>query len=204
MLFIDVLFTKRCLLCAGDLGYGQLCESCRSLCIVSPADSGSFFSYQGSIRDLLTEAKFNRGIGHAHALFDLLKHRLEYSEQLRQLRDFRPDALSYIPSHRFKIIIRGLDLASMFAALLAKSLACPVVPLLRRISPSMALSKTSSKQERKQLVSGAFQEIKHKISFNRLVLVDDIITTGSTFDEAKKTLHIDGNDCRCVAIAKTP
>lgn len=65
------------------------------------------------------------------------------------------------------------------------------------------MQKTLSREERLKNVAGSFTVIDaKKIRDTRIVLVDDVIATGTTMAEAVKTLRETGAEVACVALAR--
>jgi predicted amidophosphoribosyltransferase len=209
---IKILFTPRCVLCGGDLIDGALCKFCAALCNAYPPHSfntqkseyGALFYYEFSIRNLIKQAKFFRGISQSQALIVLINEALDRSTVVDKLREFKADAVTYVPSQELKRIMRGIDLPSMFASLLAQRLRVPVRSLLKKKRWSQSLSLVTNRVERQKAVDGTLSLLDENCTFERLVIVDDIYTTGATFDESRKVLKSSCKECRCLAIARTP
>lgn len=209
---VNILFTPRCVLCHGDTNCENICASCRSLCTPYPLHAfsvqaqefGALYYYEWSVRELIKGAKFYRNSAHAQALKELIHQALDHSFLVRILKDFAPDAITYVPTHPLKRIARGIDLPSLFAGILAKRLNVPVISLLKKNRWAQALSLIHNKNERQSAVIGSLKPVPCDLRLERLVIVDDIYTTGSTFDESMKMLKDICRECRCVALARTP
>ena len=62
--------------------------------------------------------------------------------------------------------------------------------ILKKIKNTLSQSRTKNKKEREENLKGCFKVIMPKLVKNRnIILLDDVITTGATLNEAKKTLQ---------------
>lgn len=104
------------------------------------------------------------------------------------VRSWNPDLLIPIPLHKSRRRKRGFNQAELIARGLGKELGIPVSAdsLLRtkKTSPQKELND----QERKSNLKDAFQLAKDNVKFKKILLIDDIYTTGSTIDAAASVL----------------
>jgi ComF family protein len=140
--------------------------------------------YDGLLRTAVLRIKGGRHHGLALALGRLLA-------QTRgdELAAWRPDAVLAVPMHWSRRMWRGANspdtIAQRLAARLGVPLASHVLVRRRRTAPQARLSPP----RRRANVRGAFRVRAHRdLPGARLLLVDDIMTTGATVDEAAKTL----------------
>lgn len=106
------------------------------------------------------------------------------------------DAIIPVPLHPRRQKERGYNQAEVIANGLSKSMDIPVISdvLVRRVYTQTQTKK--SRTERVQNVSGAFGlQNPEKISKRHVLLVDDVITTGSTLEVCAQTLLL-GNEVR--------
>jgi ComF family protein len=97
--------------------------------------------------------------------------------------------VTWVPSTRRSDAARGFTPAEELARPLAKTLALPSVRLLAKVRETRDQSELSRKERRANLV-GAFTA-RMRVP-ERVLLVDDIVTTGSTTDECAKALKAAG------------
>lgn len=101
---------------------------------------------------------------------------------------WQPDALIPIPLHRDKRRKRGFNQAELVARGLGKKLGIPVYTDIlirtRRTKPQKELTD----RERRSNLKNAFQLKKNDVRLKRVILIDDIYTTGSTIDAAASAL----------------
>lgn len=129
------------------------------------------------------------------------KNRREYADYYVQelvkncgsaLRRWEPEALIPIPLHKSRQRKRGFNQAELVARGLGKKLGIPVVGdwmiRARKTKPQKELSDL----ERKQNLKNAFQLSRGDVRLKKVVLIDDIYTTGSTMDAAAELLLENG------------
>ena len=87
-----------------------------------------------------------------------------------------------IPMHRHKQRKRGYNQAEVFAKSLGRYLELPVdAGVVRRIKNTIPQKELNDKQ-RKDNLKGAFQLRTNIVEYRKILLVDDIYTTGTTVD----------------------
>ncbi len=214
----DILFPPRCHYCKAfipDAGAIHLCVACMEACafITSPlcvVCGIPFLTADGDDHlcgDCITEPpRFTAARG--AALFDgpirELIHRFKYNKRVqlcrplarftaRQLRPFTekfsPDLLIPVPLHVTRLRQRGFNQAVLLGEILAHEWRLPLSRgNLRRIrwtEPQINLSAA----ERVANVRGAFSvRTPSLIKDRRIILVDDVYTTGSTAAECARVL----------------
>jgi predicted amidophosphoribosyltransferase len=100
--------------------------------------------------------------------------------------EYRPEVVTWVPSHWRRSLLRGRDHAQVIAARLAGELSLGLEGLLRRVRntpPQVRLSRTA----RIENVRGAF-EPSCALAGETVLLVDDVTTTGATANEAARQL----------------
>lgn len=105
------------------------------------------------------------------------------------LNDLKPDIIGYVPSNRDKSYKRGYNQGELLADYLGKKLGKPVLKdNLIKVKNTRNQSDLDKLERRKNLI-GAF-EVKRpdEICNQKILLVDDIITTGSTLSSCAKVL----------------
>ena len=104
---------------------------------------------------------------------------------------YRPQAIVPVPIHRRRAWFRGYNQAELLAVELGRKLDIPVMSLIRRSVYTTPL-KELAPDERKKALSQAFEidpEVSLDISgLDRVLLVDDIYTTGSTVEVCAQLL----------------
>lgn len=163
-----------------------LCGQCQ---IKPPAYNRclSMFNYQPPVDHLIQSLKFHHRLEMAQLLGRLMAHWLE------QVMDNMPDTLIPVPLHSARLRERGFNQAAEIAKPIARELGCVLdVSSCRRIKTTAPQSELTRK-ERAKNVRGAFEVLKPLSG--HVVIIDDVMTTGSTAHEFAKTLIKSGADC---------
>ena len=138
--------------------------------------------YEGELRELLLRGKFSGGLDALHALGLLLAEVCaeHYSAALP------PQAIVPLPLHPSRLRERGLDQCLEMARPVAKALGIPVrTDLLYRVAASVPQS-TLDRDSRRKLRQPF--EATTEASGLRVLLLDDVCTTGATLERATECL----------------
>lgn len=114
--------------------------------------------------------------------------------QLIDIQRIKPDIIVPIPLHWTRYARRGFNQAHITATTIGKAFQIPVMPLLYRTRKTFFQSRLS-KKDREENVTQAFNindwyGLKD-VSFvagKKIMLIDDLCTTGATLQQAGKTL----------------
>jgi ComF family protein len=91
--------------------------------------------------------------------------------------------------HAARLRERGFNQAVLLARRIGKKLACEVDPHLLKKTKATPAQALLARDERKKNVKGAFLIADAKrVMGKRILLVDDVATTGATLNEAAKIL----------------
>ena len=104
-----------------------------------------------------------------------------------QLALWKPDVIVPVPLHWRKLRKRGFNQAELLAEELAKSAGIPVDVSLLKKSRATRSQKKLDAAGRKKNLKKAFQVVGNP-SGMRILLIDDVYTTGSTMDVLAKLL----------------
>jgi ComF family protein len=153
--------------------------------------------YEGPLRNVVLKTKRSSAEAMSLAVGRLLAMRLG-----DKIRDFRPDVVAPIPMHWTRRLWRGTNSPELLAECLSRKLGMPVLRTLRRrryTSPQKDLPP----RERFQNVRDAFalsRWRRQRWKDARVLLVDDILTTGATCSEAAGLLKRAGAAAVAVAV----
>ena len=115
--------------------------------------------------------------------------------------------MTWVPVSRKRLRERGFDQCRLLAVQVAKVYGMRPVRTLKKWKdiPALASGK-GGRAERQKQVNGVYRGVcTGRITGKHILLVDDIITTGSTLDEAARTLLAAGAaEVCCVTAARTP
>jgi len=112
-------------------------------------------------------------------------------QMILQSIDF--DIIVFIPLHWTRYAARGFNQAEIIAQQLAKKIGKPIIPLLIR-SKKTKFQASLSVGARDENVRDAFRidtKYKHEIAGKKILLVDDLFTTGSTIKAAACILYVE-------------
>jgi len=207
-LLLHYLFPPKCVLCGGLLTYEQtdLCRSCR---LNAPEYSDqkrnlqfldSFVAvwyYEGNVRKSLLRYKFYGARSYADSYGRLLAMKISNAHP----EGF--DVLTWIPVSPVRQLRRGYDQVALLAKAVGRELDIQPVPLLKKVRHNPAQSGLKDASQRRANVLGVYRMRKGKdLRGKRVLLLDDILTTGATAGEAAKVLRTAGaKEVHCAAIA---
>lgn len=104
---------------------------------------------------------------------------------------FADAVITSVPLSRYKLWKRGFNQAELLARELVKLKKLPYARLLRR-AKNTHTQVGKGKMDRQDNLIGAFQATRDAGNVNRVVLVDDVMTTGTTLEQCAKTLKSAG------------
>ena len=104
------------------------------------------------------------------------------------------DAVTWVPVSRRRRKQRGFDQAQLLAEAAAGHWQVRPVPTLVKTVDNPAQSSLEGAEKRRANVLGVYAAVAHAAAGKRLLLVDDVWTTGATATEAGRTLLLAGAD----------
>lgn len=168
-----------------------ICKTCynnleivdRNISIDSPYIKDMYYSlvYNRFIRDIIRSYKYNGKNYLYRPLGQIILN--TYCKMNIQI-----DKVAFVPMHRRKEALRGYNQAELLAKYISKKMDKPLIKDLIKIKSTKEQSNLN-KVERIENLRNSFK-IKNNKSINglRILLVDDIITTGGTMDECSRVL----------------
>lgn len=143
---------------------------------------------RGLVRKLVHDFKYGKQRHLRHPLACWLRETLDDP----RLRDRRFDAVVPVPLHPARERERGFNQAALLAELLAASIRVPARPVLERIRYTTTQT-AYDRAERMENLAGAFRLRKNRdVRDLRVLLIDDVLTTGSTLSECARVLRVAG------------
>lgn len=110
----------------------------------------------------------------------------------KEIEYWNADVIIPIPIHRKKLVSRGYNQAELFARELSKWLQIPTDShLLVRVLNTKP-QKELGNNDRSKNLKNAFKLTENVVKYNKVILVDDIYTTGSTIDACSEVLLLGG------------
>lgn len=205
---MDLLFPPKCM-CCGKLTSGRE-ETCCANCLDRlPEYDGALpkvtyfetavapFFYEGIIRDSILRMKFHGCAGYtkqfAQWMARWVKDRLKGQYEI----------VSWVPCSGMRRWSRGYDQAELLAKALARELSVEAVCTLRKTRHNPRQSRIHGVAARRANVLGVYEAWHpERFSGKKILLVDDVLTTGATLSECGKELRMAGSgDLVCAVIA---
>lgn len=142
-------------------------------------------TYEGLLRDVILRMKTQAGETLAWSMGELFAQRCAATFAL-----LNPDAVVSVPLHWRRRLSRGYNQSEAIARAAARFLRIPYVPdgLIRSRNTEQQVGRSAA-QRKTNVVDSFASPRPAKIQGKRILLVDDVLTTSSTVDEAAKTLR---------------
>lgn len=191
---LSLLFPRKCTLCQRLLVSTEtdFCHNCRSNMehykkskrnIPFVAHWTALWYYKDDVRNSIHRYKFGRRRSYAQVYARMMA--MKVSEAINA--DI--DLICWVPVFWLRRYKRGFDQSELLARAVGKELSLPVIPTLRKIRNNSAQSTIQGASQRKANVTGAYRVRKDSaIAGKRLLLIDDVITTGATASECARVL----------------
>lgn len=209
---LDIFFPKLCFGCQREGAY--LCQDCQSVLEISNSSyclcqkpqrlplpgkcqkcqnknlEGLYFAvpYQNNlIKKLIHSFKYEPFVKEiSEDLASAILSHLRLIE--KQEKDFKEFLLTPMPLHHKKTKWRGFNQSYEIAKHLGRWLNIPIIQPIIRTKETISQVELEE-QERKENLKGAFKIENSEPIFNRkILLIDDVYTTGSTMEEAARIL----------------
>lgn len=204
----EMLFPRKCVLCGTLLEKNELdlCTQCRvhgPECPVKRTklpflDSWlAVWHYEGHVRGSLLRYKFHNKRHYAAAYGRLL------SMKIAREREGQYDLITWVPISRVRKLRRGYDQVELLAQAVCAELQTEPVCCLRKIRHNPPQSGIVGQAQRRSNVLGVYEAVEpERFRNQRILLLDDIITTGATVGECARVLLTAGaKEVHCAAIA---
>jgi len=209
---LDLLFPPRCVFCRRLLRRGEegICSRCQQelpWALGAEAEqTGEFFSlcasplwYQDQVRASFHRYKFKGVRGYSRTYGRLVAQCV-----LDHLAG-RYDLITWVPLSRARLRQRGYDQAMLLASAAALELDDVAAETLRKVRDTEAQSGLGKNDaSRRANVLSAYQVTDPAlVEGRRVLLIDDVVTTGSTLSECARVLRTAGAaDVVCAALAR--
>lgn len=110
----------------------------------------------------------------------------------KNLPAWKPEVILPVPMHSSKLKSRGYNQSELLATRIADLTGIPVNNSLLYCARKSGEQKTLSREERRRNLQGCFKVKKDQEIPVRVLLIDDVYTTGSTMDELARILKLAG------------
>jgi len=205
------LMPQACFVCAAPAAGRVLCEACSAAlpgvapggavcgrCLSDPPRfdaTRAVFRYAFPVSELVQAYKFQARFGVGQYFAERLVAAAE---------GLQVDAVLPAPLHPARLATRGFNQSVLLADPVARALGVPhlrdAVRKLRRVAPQAGLSL----EERQRNLRGAFAP-QRRFDGMRLLVIDDVMTSGTTIDELAGSLKAAGAArVEALVVARTP
>lgn len=192
----ELFFVPKCIFCGKVIENGYICRNCRDrLPYVRSAIKGKEFYtkcscaiyYKDTARNAMLRYKFGGKRIYSEEFSLLL------AEAVVRDLDGEFDTVTWVPVSKKRERKRGYDQSRLIAERTAELLGYKAEPLLRKRRHTPAQSGIKAEDARRANVSGAYEITdRDRISGRKILLIDDIVTTGATFSECARVLLMAG------------
>lgn len=191
---LALLFPERCLFCRKPVDAGQcFCSACEKKVPIAPlarrleaaVPGGAGFScrsplsYRGEVVEAMRRFKFQGKKGLAKPFARLMARAADFPEQ--------PELVTFVPLSKNHRRERGYNQSEALAEELGRLLNLPVKPVLEKVKENKTQHLLSAK-ERRQNVRNVYRA-SSEVHGKKVLLVDDIVTTGATLRECAGQLY---------------
>jgi competence protein ComFC len=216
----SLLYPPICVVCRANVRAGEyLCDQCQAnvVQIVAPFCQKCSEPFEGAITDGFTCANcahrtihFDAAVAayRSRGIVRQIIHDFKYGRQIylrrpvarwlraalddRRLRGRQFDIIVPVPLHPTRQRERGFNQARLLAELLSADVSIPSKPLLERIRYTTTQTALD-RAERMENLHNAFRLRKNMdVRDLRVLLIDDVLTTGSTLSECARILKSAG------------
>ena len=207
LLISRLLFPPKCVLCRKVLDENEtdLCHDCRSHTqecskrtkkLPYLAGWTALWYYEGDVRRSILRFKFHNARSYAESYGRMLAMKL-----LQEEIPF--DLLTWAPISRMRKWKRGYDQVELIAQAVGRELGVTPVATLKKRRNNPPQSGIRDAARRRANVFGVYQVLDPEmIRGKRILLLDDIMTTGATAGECARMLLTDGaKEVYCAAVA---
>ena len=201
--FLDLIYKKKCYFCKSSKYSLKMCPSCYNelsysdFCpnrIINGVNIYACGIYEKILQKLIRGLKYHK---QRELAFYLAKFMYDYWLNINDKREFQ---VVPTPLHKNRIKKRKYNhmelVAEEFCKLNGYTLNCELIKRIKDTKPQYKLSR----KERLSNLSDAFEVNISKDQGKPVLILDDICTTGATFEEMINVLHKNGiTDIICIA-----
>jgi competence protein ComFC len=184
--FLNLIFPPRCEVCRSG-SEKALCPDCFSEVKFMKPHLGihSLSVYDGVLREAIHRMKFKNRKRLAEALGVML---VKYTSKTPSLEMKELDMIIPVPLHKKRHKERGFNQVVLLANVMSKYYDIPVVEALERIRETKAQFDLHRGERFKNVYKAFAVTDPHHVKDKRILLMDDIYTTGATIIECSKAL----------------
>ena len=204
---LDWIYKKKCYFCRSSKESVKMCSKCYETLEHLPVKVNRIIDgkkvycagiYEKNLQKLIRGLKYHK---QRDLAFYLAKFMFEYWQKITQETGFEVIPVPIFKTREKKRKYNHMTLvAEEFCKLSGNTVNCELITRIKDTKPQYKLSK----KERAQNLLNAFKADKSKLITGKILLIDDICTTGSTFEEMIKELNKAGITNITCLTATTP
>lgn len=203
---LDFFFPRRCPFCGAVAGKELLCKKClRSLPFTGDhaVREGTFgrcaapLYYEDRVREAILQFKFKAKLG-GLSCFGMLM-----AECAAEHYSGAFDAITWVPVSKKRLKKRGFDQTRYLTGSMCVDWHVAPIETLRKVTDNPPQSTLETEEQRRANVLGVYEAVNaEQFRGKRLLLVDDILTTGATLSECVRVLKEAGaGEVMCLTLA---
>lgn len=202
-LFLNLIFPPKCIFCGVTLGHDavvEACDQCRAGVVAShrkdiPPEELDVekawcdramvaFEYDGPIRECIMNFKYHDKPSYGRTLGQMLIAAISGNLDMSRF-----DLVMGIPLHKSRMKERGYNQSELMANSIAALTGLPRgTGLVERVRNTSSQSLLTREQRRENMAAAFRVNRLDKVRGKSILLVDDVLTTGSTLNECSRVL----------------
>lgn len=198
---IEVIYPREnyCIICREEDCFG-ICDTCKkSIKLIGEEYQDEIVSYGyygGVLKELILKFKYKDNFTAGDILAEILE------EYIIENFNYKEYIITYIPLSKKAEKVRGFNQCEYIARKISRDLSIEIVEVLIKTKETKEQKKLK-KDERFENIKDAFQ-MKKIIKNKKIILIDDVTTTGATLKEAHKLLKkFNLKDIKLLTLAKS-
>ena len=207
---LSLIYPPKCVFCGMVIDKSDICAECEKTLPFTKGDSIyqkfpfvdkciSPLYYKDYVRRAVLRFKFAGCSCYSRRLGSIMSECAENNLDCGSI-----DMVSCIPLSRKRMHNRGYNQAELLAKEISKKVGVEYLPTLKKIRHNTAQSTIKDSKQRAANVIGAYRVIDaEEVKGKYILLVDDVVTTGSTVSECARILKKSGAKAvYCVTLAR--
>ena len=207
---LSLIYPPKCVFCGTVIDKSDICEECEKTLPYTKGESIyqkfpfvdkciSPLYYKDYVRRAVLRFKFAGCSSYSRRLGGIMSECAENNLDCGSI-----DMVSCIPLSRKRMHDRGYNQAELLAKEISKKVGVEYLPTLKKIRHNTAQSTIKDSKQRAANVIGAYRVIDaEEVKGKYILLVDDVVTTGSTVSECARILKKSGAKAvYCVTLAR--
>ncbi len=184
---IQFIHERKCMKCGKGLSEDydkNICPDCLER-NYSFHSAYSCFYYEGAGRELIHKLKYE-------GILEVGKILARYMAYEAKAENLKADIIVPVPIHESKLSRRGFNQAKVIGEHLSNMMSIPMWDCLIRKRDTKEQSSLDKTGRRLNVIDAFSLNMLYNVNNMRILLIDDIYTTGSTVDECSKVLLASG------------